>query len=204
VDPRHSEVEFADYLGRERNYAPVILKAAATSKNELIKILFINSNARAVFADDTFPAAESEPPGVFFQSPDPARAYALSEYFYEVLSAPSKRRFIVLSIAAMLSLLLILLELLTAASGKAGFLQERYGITPWVDLGLTLSGLVILYKFLALPTGLWIKPKRDTRLLYLANMAVKGEFEDNPLVQLTITVIGGLVVAFLAKLLGLI
>lgn len=204
VDPRNSEVGFADYLQRERNYAAVILKATATSRQELMKILFINSNARAVFADDTFPMAESEPPGVFFQSPDPARAYAVFEYFYDVLSAPSIGKFVVLSITSMASLLLILFEILTVAAGNAGFLKQRYGITPWLDLGLTLTGLFVFYKFTALPTGLWIKPRRDTRLLYLANMAIKGELKDNPLVQLIVTIIGGLIVAFLAKLLGLI
>jgi len=72
VDPKNSEVPFTEFLERERNYAAVILKATSTSRNELMKILFINSNSRAVFADDTFPMAESEPSGLYFQSPDPA------------------------------------------------------------------------------------------------------------------------------------
>jgi hypothetical protein len=203
VDPKNSEISFEDFLKRERNFSAVILRAISSSHGEMMKVLFINSNGKAIFSDDTFPMAESESSGLFFQSPDPARAYALFQYFYELLTTQSLIGFFLLGIGSLLSILVILIEILSLVSGKIGFLFQRYSISVVFDIVLTLLSLWIVYRFSAFPTGLWIKPKRDTKLVYLANMAIRGELKDNPLVQLIITVIGGLIVAFLAKVLGL-
>ena len=86
VDPRQSVVPFDDFLRHERNFAAVILRAESSQKNELLKLLFVNSTARAVFVDDTFPMAQSEQPALFFQSPDPGRVYAVFEFFHDLLS----------------------------------------------------------------------------------------------------------------------
>lgn len=204
VDPKNSELSLSDFLQRERNYAAVIFKASSASKKETLKILFINSNSRAVFADDTFPVAESEPSGMFFQSPDPARAYALFEYFYELLTSQSLAKFVVLGMASLASFLVVLIQIVSLISGKIGLLASQFGLSRWIDIGISLICLLIMFRFTALPTGLWIKPKRELKLLYLANMALKGELRDNPLVQVAITIVGGLIVAILAKILGLI
>jgi len=103
VDPRNSIVTLEDYLKRERNFAAIILKARSSSRDELMKVLFVNSSDQAIFIDDTYPSAASEPTSLFFQSPDPARAFAVFEYFYEMLSGSSLKNFILLSIAGLRS-----------------------------------------------------------------------------------------------------
>jgi hypothetical protein len=204
VDPKNPEVDLDNFLQRERNYAAVIFKAVSTEKQEMLKILFVNSNSKAVFADDTFPMAESEPSGLFFQSPDPGRAYSVFEYFYELLTTESLRSFIERGIASLVGTLVIAAEILPLLAGKVGFLSTKFGFHPAIDVIISLVAIIVVFRFAALPTGLWIKPKRETKLIYLANMAIKGELKDNPLVQLIVTVAGGLIVAFLAKFLGLI
>jgi hypothetical protein len=77
-----------ELLNRERNYPSLVLRAVNKRTNETLKILFINRNSKAAFMDDTFPSGESQPPGLYFQSPDPARAYAVFQFFYEYLSRP--------------------------------------------------------------------------------------------------------------------
>jgi hypothetical protein len=202
VDPKNPEVEISDFFQRERNYAAVIFKAVSTEKKEMLKILFVNSNTRAVFADDTFPMAESEPSGVFFQSPDPARAYAFFEYFYEILSSRPFTKFILLCVASAVSFFLIVFESLSVAGHKQGIFAVRFGVTSLIDVIAVGIAIVVIFKFTAAPTGLWIKPKRELKLLYLANMALKGELRDNPIVQTIITIGGGLIVAYLAKQFG--
>ena len=66
-----------------------------------------------------------------------------------------------------------------------------------------LVALPIIFKFFAHPKGLWIKPKRENRLFYLANMALRGELRDNPLVNLIISIVGAVVTVLVLSLLGL-
>jgi hypothetical protein len=202
VDPKASEVSLDDFLMRERNYAAVILRAVASERKEVMKVLFINSNAKAIFVDDTFPMAESEPSGLYFQSPDPGRAYAVFEYFFEYLSQPSIAGFVLLTLSSMVATVVLLLEILVFIGQRKGFLAFRFGYSPLADFLVSFMAAWIAFRFAAAPTGLWVKPKRELRLLYLANMAMKGQLRDNPLVQVLLTVIGGLIVAYVAKLLG--
>jgi len=203
VDPRNSIVPVPAFLERERNYAAIIVLAEATPRHETLKVLLVNSQATAVFVDDTFPSAASEPPALFFQSPDPARAYALFEYFHEYLSEPSVARFVAQSVVGLLSVLLIGIELLAFFGKHRGILSLNLGIHPAWDVAVAAVAMVSTFRFYAQPTGLWIKPRRELRLLYFVKMAVRGELRDNPIVQLAVSIVGGMIVALLARMFGL-
>jgi hypothetical protein len=201
VDPRNSIVSLEEFLNRERNFAAIILKARCTTRDEIMKVLFVNSSAQAIFVDDTFPSAASEPSSLFFQSPDPARAFALFEYFYEVLSVSSIMSFVLLSLAGLASIVVIITELLVVASKKSGLLQQFFSLPAhWDYLTMALS-VWVAYKFFRAPTGLWIKPTRELRILGMIKMAIRGEYRDNPIVQLVVTVVGGLIVAIILRIL---
>ena len=202
VDPKHSEEDFNAFLDRGRNFAAVILKAVDESRHETLKVLFVNSNKQATFVDDTFPIAESEPSGIYFESPDPGRAYAVFEYFFECLSQPTIAGFVANTLLGLVGGLYLVLELLALLSKGRGFLQLEALGNPWWDMASMLLAAYLVFRFSSTPTGLWVKPKRELKIIYLINMALKGELRDNPIVQLFVTVIGGLIVAGFAKLLG--
>jgi hypothetical protein len=200
VDPKESCVSVEEYLRRDRNFAAIILQAQSTLNNELMKVLFVNSNARAVFVDDTYPSAASEPPSLFFQSPDPGRAFAVFEYFYEVLSKVTAVGFVFLSITGLISIIFILSEMMVFAKKKIGLIQYIYSASTGWDYLFSILSILILFKYFFEPTGLWIKPKRELRILNMIKMAVRGEYRDNPIVQLFVTIVGGSIVAILMKL----
>jgi len=198
VDPRQSIISVQEFLDRERNYAATILIARARERNELLKILFVNSSAKALFIDDTFPSAASEPPALYIQSPDPARAYALFEYFFELLRQGPIREFVLLSMVQLLALLFIFMEALSLLGKKAFLLSKQFDLPVYLDLIGVLLSVFIGFRFFSQTSGLWIKPKRETKLFSFLKMAIRGELRDNPLVQLIITILGGLIVAILA------
>jgi len=203
VDPRNSEVSVQDFLDRERNYAATILIAKSKERNELMKILFVNSSAKALFIDDTFPSAASEPPALYFQSPDPARTYALFEYFFDLLNQGSIRQFVLFSIVQLIASVFIFMEAFSLLGKKGFFISKRFHLPIYIDLIAAILSISVVYRFFSQPSGLWIKPKRETQVFSFLKMAIRGEVRDNPLIQLLITVIGGLIVAVLAKLFGL-
>jgi hypothetical protein len=204
VDPRNSVVSIKEYLNRERNYAAIILIARSKERNEVLKVLFVNSSAKSLFVDDTFPSAASEPPALYFQSPDPARAYALFEYFFDFLNKDSIKNVILSSIVQIIASLFIFLEALSLL-GKKGFLiSKQFRLPIYFDLIALLFSIIFAYHFFSQSSGLWIKPKRETKLFSFLKMAIRGEFRDNPAVQLIITILGGIIVAILAKLFGII
>ena len=203
VDPRNSVIQVQEFIDRERNYAAVIIIAKSKERNETLKILFVNSSAKALFIDDTFPSAASEPPALYFQSPDPARTYALFEYFYEILNQGSKIEFVIFSLVQLVASIILLLETFSVL-GKKGFLISRQFHLPiYLDLFAILLSILVIYRFFSEPSGLWIKPRRETRLISFFKMAIRGELRDNPVVQLLITILGGIIVALLAKLFGI-
>lgn len=206
IDPTKSIEPIKEFLNRERNFPGIILKAVNTEKNEILKVLFINSSAHILLNDDTFPSSQSAPPRLFVQSPDPARAYALFEYFYDYLSQPSLRDFITNLLATLTSLTVILAEIITFVSIKKGILQVLTDISIAWDIMIVITaiftGYVSTKKFSE--TGLWIKPKRELSLIFLIQRTIRGEFQDNPLVQLIITIVGGILVALILKIIGII
>ncbi len=200
VDPKKSVVSVEDFIKRERNYAAIIVVARAKEKNEILKVLFVNSSAKALFVDDTFPSAASEPPALYFQSPDPARAYALFEYFFDFLNQGSLQNFILYSIIQLMAIIFFLSELLYFGGKKEFLISGKFHLSSYVDLIALAFCIVLMYKFFFVPSGLWIKQKRETKLLSMLKMAIRGEYRDNPIVQLAIVIIGGLIVLALGKL----
>jgi hypothetical protein len=204
VDPRNSVIPVQEFINRERNYAAVIVIAKSKDRNETLKILFVNSSAKALFVDDTFPSAASEPPALYFQSPDPARTYALFEYFYEILNQGSAREFVIFSLFQLVATIFLLLETFSALGKKGLLISRQFHLPIYLDITAVLLSFLVIYRFYSQPSGLWIKPRRETRLLSFFKMAIRGELRDNPVVQLLITILGGLIVAILAKLFGII
>lgn len=204
VDPKKSCVSIEEFLKRDRNFAAIILQAQSTSRNELMKVLFINSHAQAIFVDDTYPSAASEPSSLFFQSPDPGRAFAVFEFFYEMLSKVSIVGFIFQSLIGLFSIIVIISQMLIFASKKIGVLQYFYSIPVIWDYLFIAFSIWRVFKFFMEPTGLWIKPKRELKLFNMIKMAVRGEYRDNPIVQLFATIVGTLIATILMKLLKII
>jgi hypothetical protein len=201
VQVGQSQVTVEELLKRERNYPALILVARAERADETIKILFVNRNSRAVFVDDTFPNAESEPPQLYVQSPDPARAYALFHFFREYLQRPSLATYRIVGLLTVVSFLVMLGEILAIASRQTTLLALRWGVHPAWDIPLMLVALVLLFRFFSEPKGLWIKPTREVRLLYLAAMALRGDLRDNPLVTLVVSIIATVLATLILKLL---
>ena len=197
------EISISELLKRERNYPALVLQASNPQKSEVMKILFINVDTVTHFMDDTFPSGQSEWPALYFQSNDPARAYAVFEYFYEYLCRPSVRGYWLLFLGFVGSVVFIIAELIAMFGGERTFLGQRWNWVPLIDILLIGTGLMIAFRFFAVRKGLWIKETREIRLLNLLYGIFRGEFSDNPLVMLLVIIVGGLVVTVLAKLLGL-
>ncbi len=199
-----STISITELLNRDRNYPSLILEAFNTERNESIKVLFVNINSNAVFNDDTFPNGQSEPPQLYIQSPDPARLYSLFGYYNEYLTKDVKSKTWASWLSGgIFSIVLLLLELVAFVSKGKGLLMFRFEWHISVDLLAMAIAAIISYKFYSEPTGLWIKPKRPLKIFYLLNMAIRGELKDNPIVTLIVTVIGGLIVMLIGKLIGL-
>jgi hypothetical protein len=197
-----SSISPEELLRHERNYPSLILIAKAPTRSETLKILFVNNNARAVFADNTFPNAQSEPPQIYFQSPDPGRTYAVFEFFRDYLQKPSLVPYLTAWMAFNLSLLFILVQILSLFSLRKAALDAQFGWHPFFDVALSLVAMVLCFKFFAYPKGLWIKQERELRPLYLLNMAIRGEFRDNPLVTLVVSIVGAVIAGLILKWLG--
>jgi hypothetical protein len=198
-----AKISVDELLKRERNYAALILSAHNALTQDTLKILFVNRNRHAVFADDTFPNAVSEPPQLFVQSNDPVRCFGLFGFFREYLQTPAisgHSASLFVSLLGLAYLIVATLYLLNRWSvvgqGRGRLILLAYAV------GVVVAA-IFLFRFFATPTGLWIKPKRELKLLYLANMALKGEFKDNPLVTLLVSVVGTILTVLLLKLLGL-
>jgi len=200
VNPKHSIISVDEFVNKERNYAAIILIAKNIENNELLKILFVNSSSKSIFLDDTFPSATSEPPALYFQSLDPARTYALFEYFYEILSQGKPWNFILNSIINFFSLIFITSEFIYLGAKKQLLISGQFDLPIYVDVVISIFCIVFAFKFFLLPSGLWIKPTRETKILSMIKMAIRGEYRDNPIVQLAIVIIGGLIVLLLSKL----
>ncbi len=194
-----------ELLKRERNYPALILVAKSTKRKETLKVLFVNRNLQYVFADDTFPNAQSEPPQLYFQSPDPARVYAVFEFFREYLQQPSLIPNYFNWTMGSLSMLFLLLQILLIFISQKGLLMQLgYATTSSWDIYISVLAIYFVFQFFAFPKGLWIKPERELRILYLFNMAIRGEYRDNPLVALIFSILGTIIAAIILKLLGVV
>ena len=203
VPHAESTVTIDDLLKRERNYPALVLVARAEERNETLKVLFVNRNSKAVFIDDTFPNGESEPPQLYFQSPDPARTYAVFNFFREYLQRPGLERYYLLWFGSIVSFLFLLGQVLSVVGAKSTLLHLRFKWHFAFDVVGIAVALAFIYAFFGEPKGLWIKPSRELRLFYLANMALRGDLRDNPLVSVLVTVVTTILTTVLLKWLGL-
>lgn len=204
VGTANCEISYKELITRERNYPSLIFVAKNEEKNEVVKILFVNKSMQASFFDDTFPSGDSEPPELYISTQDPARTYALFEYYYEYLKKPSITNFIFLGAISLFCGILIWFEVIALMSSGLTAFHARWKI-PWGwDVLIVFVSMVFIFKFYAYPKGLWIKPKRKIHLLRLFNMALRGNVRDNPLAQLIITILGTILTTFIMKILGII
>ena len=191
-----------EFLDRDRNYPALLIVATNSERHETLKVLLINRDAKTLFVDDTFPSGESEPPSIYFQSPDPGRTFSVFEFFFEYVSRPSMARHRFLWFASLLAFLAVISETIAFVFTGAGILSSRFGYWPGIDLAVFIFSCIVIYGFFREPKGLWIKPQRDARVTQLIKMALRGDLRDNPVVSLIVTVLGAIFAALLLKWLG--
>lgn len=204
VGTDNCQVDYGELIERERNYPSLIFIAENKQPDEVMKVLFINKSTKASFFDDTFPSGESEPPELYVSTQDPARTYGLFEYYYELLEKPGMSGFLLLWAISFLSFVVLMFEVLTVLSSRSTLFHKVWGVSPWWDGLASTVAVVLMFRYFAHPKGLWIKPRRDIRLLRLLAMAVRGDFRDNPLVALIVTIFGGVIAALILKAFGVI
>jgi hypothetical protein len=203
VGREKSEIALQELLDRERNYPSAILVATNEQTQEIIKILFVNISRKAFFLDDTFPSGHSEPPELFVQSPDPARAYSLFNFFYEYLQREKSSYTYWNLLLGLFSILFICAEFLSLIAGRRSMFQfiGKYG--PLIDIVGSLIALALLYRYFTAPRGLFVKERKDVKVISYINMALKGELRDNPVVNILVSVITAIITALLLKWFGL-
>lgn len=196
------EIEIQDFVNRERNYPSVILVAKNQQNNEIIKILFINISTKAFFKDDTFPSGHSESPEIYIQGPDPARVYSLFGFFYDYITKRSKNSFIS-SLLGLLCIFFISAEALTFVAKKFLIASHSFNLSVWIDYLLIFISVVVAFMFYSNDSGLYIKEK-DHKYLDAIKRALKGDYRDNPIINIIVTVIATITATVILKIIGII
>lgn len=199
----NQEQELEEFLKRERNYPSLILVAEDTNRNETIKVLFVNISRKAFFVDDTFPSGHSEPSEIYVRSPDPARAYALLKFFVDYFKGGRRSPAAWQWILTLTALFTYIAEFLIYAKRHQGLLSDTNPKLWPLDILILIIALVLMYQSFRWPSGLYINEKPRRNIIQLANMALKGELRDNPLVAIIISVIATIVSTLLLKWLGI-
>lgn len=187
-----------EFLDRERNYPAVIVRAKDSQKQETLKVLFVNKDSKASFFDDTFPSGESQRPGLYFQSPDPGRTYAVFQFFYEYLTRSETAG--ISSLVFAVSGLFVIFEVISLVFEKQSFIAAMWDQSVVWDVIGSIVAVVVLFLYFAQSRGLWIKPRRELGFLQLANRAFRGDLRDNPLVLLVVAILGTVIGGLLLKL----
>ena len=203
VNLEESVISPEELLKRDRNYPALILRAHAKDRGETLKILFVNRRTVAVFADDTFPNGVSEPPQLYFQSPDPGRTFAVFEFFHEYLQHAGRGSVRALVFASFGAFLLLASETISFLGHRTGALAHTYGFSPAWDVVTAVLAVAIIFRASGQPKGLWVKPTREIQPYYLLMMALRGELRDNPLVTVIVAVLTTILTALLLRFLGL-
>lgn len=202
IDDGKDEIEVREFLDRERNYPSVIFIAKNSNRQETLKLLFVNISKKAFFKDDTFPSGHSESPEIFIQSPDPARVYALFGFFKDYIKENKTRTtalpFLVSYLA---SSLFLILEFNSITEGKFGILASNLNINIVFDYVAIFAAFLLILKIQSQDSGLYLKEK-ENKFISTIKRVIMGEFRDNPIINLIITVIGGLIVLILWKFLS--
>lgn len=200
VENGKDEIQIGEFLDRERNYPSIILIAKSTNTRDVIKILFVNISTKAFFKDDTFPSGHSESPELYVQSSDPARAYALFGFFYDYLKSNFRGKIFFSWFLFVISFIFFIAEFLYL-SNKRVLLAQNFNISPLFDFLAIIIAFILIFRFFSYDGGLYIK-ERGNKYLSAIRRAIKGEFRDNPVVNLLVTIIGGLIVVIIARLIG--
>ncbi len=200
VENGKDEIQIGEFLDRERNYPSIILVAKNTNTKDVIKILFVNISTKAFFKDDTFPSGHSESPELYVQSSDPARAYALFGFFYDYLKSNFRGKIFFLWFLSVISFIFFIVEFLYL-SNKSILLAQNLNISPVFDFLAIFIAFILIFRFFFYDGGLYVKEK-ENKYLSAIRRAIKGEFRDNPVVNLLITIVGGVIVVIIAKLIG--
>lgn len=198
---RKREINFQDFLDRERNYPAVILIAVNNERQETLKILFVNTSKKTSFTDTTFPSGHSVPSQIYVQSPDPARVYSLSHFFYEYLRKQTDST-VLLTIAGIVAMFLTAAQTISYIGGRRGLLQVVWGWHSFFDIALIILLLIVQYNSFKAPRGLSVN-ERDTQTAQsLIVRAMRGELRDNPIVNIIVGVVASILSAIILRLVG--
>jgi hypothetical protein len=198
---RNRELPLHQFIDRELNYRAVILVAANPRAHETIKVLFVNTSAKTSFADPTFPSGHSVPSQLYVQSLDPGRTYSLFHFFFEYLKTESESHAI-LAFFAVLFLFLVAGEILSFLATGRGLLQTLFHWSALADILAIAAMLIVEYAFFKAPTGLSVNDRRTATAGSFLSRAFRGEFKDNPLVAILLSIIATIIGAVVLKLLG--
>lgn len=193
------EIEVEEFINRGRNYPSVIFIAQNTKAKETVKILFVNISTKAFFNDNTFPSGHSEPPELYVQTTDPGRTFSLFGYFYDYLKVNHKTKNRLLFLFGVAAFVFYILEFVSISHRKLLF-QEQFGVSPWVDVLFVLVFFILQFKFFTDEGGLYVKEKESIIFNNLRRI-LHGEFRDNPIINLLVTIIGGFIVILLSHFL---
>lgn len=194
------EIEIQEFLDSERNYPSVILIAENNENRETLKILFVNTSTKAFFKDNTFPSGHSEPAELYFQSPDPARTYALFEFFYDYLKSNKIASIFLLWFFYIAAFFFLIWDFASFIHTGGGVLSKAFNVSSVFDWIATLLAIFIIFQFFSYDKGLYIKEK-ENKYISIIRRTIRGEFRDNPIVNLVITIVGTVLGAIILKIL---
>jgi len=195
----HLEIPYKEFINQERNYAATILVATNKKLKDEIKILFVNTSKTTKFIDNIFPSGHSVPSQIYVQSPDPSRLYGLINYFHAYLTPKHTSNF-QNTIKGLIAFFILGLETINLFSNLSGFFQERFQISPWLDIVLVILSIYWLYIFLSTPKGLSVNQRETATIQSFVSRALKGDLRDNPIAIILITILTEVIVAIILKI----
>jgi hypothetical protein len=153
---------------------------------------------------DTFPSGHSESTGLFVQSPDPARTYALFHFFYEYMERSKAGPGSFILLLGILSFVLLAAEFVSLASTRKGLFDSRYGSGSWIDGVALVVAVIVQMAYFRASKGLFVKERQPFRIGSYINMALRGELRDNPVVSIVVSVLASIATALILKWLGVV
>lgn len=193
------EISYEDFLKRERNYPSIILIAKNPTTDELVKVLFVNISTKTFFKDNTFPSGHSEPSELYVLS-SPEKLLSLFGFYYSFFKLNNPAKPLVESLLGLGSMGLLFTYLLTYLSHKEAYFTSTLHapLLDYISVGLAIA---YLFVFFNKQSGLYVKEKEFRPAVWI-KMAIKGEFRDNPVINLLVTLLGGVLAGLLLHLLG--
>lgn len=201
-DKNQSELTYEEFIARERNYASVILVAVSSSTGEVIKVLFVNISVKTFFMDDTFPSGHSEPSELYLQS-TPDRLHGMFEFYYSFFRQLNPLAPLYEALLGLFAFIVLGAELLSLLSDRKLFIYSVYNVNNVVDVGLIVISVVLLFNLLNSQRGLYVKDKEFRPAVWF-KMAIRGEYRDNPIVNLIVGALGAVIGGVILKMLGVV